>query len=241
MVRPVDAVARVGGGVLGLVFGAAAAVRRTKPLHPRGVVARARIERTGVGPRWGVPWLDDGGFDEGFVRMSRAVGLPAGWPDVLGLAVSFSDAEGRHDLLLATTGMAPVLRHVLMPRVDPLSASYCSLFPYATPRGRAMLAATPGPRPRTLTLHVASVLGDWHPFATLRLEGDPMTDADEPIDLDPVLNPLPGLKLVAGLAALREPAYAAARRMRPDSGQSDVDQPLSQSLRGKTKAHSIST
>jgi hypothetical protein len=57
--------------------------------------------------RWGVPWLDDPGTDVGIVRFSRAAGLPAPVPDVLGLALRLGAAGRQHDLLLATTGMRP--------------------------------------------------------------------------------------------------------------------------------------
>lgn len=214
------AVAAAAGDVLGVVFGAAAAVRGKKPLHPRGVVVRARVERTGASEPWGVPWLDEPGTDEGLVRLSRAAGLPSGWPDVLGLALSFHDGTGRHDLLLASTGMAPGARYVLLPRVRAASAAYGSLFPYRTPRGHAVLAATPGREPRALTLSAATPFGRWQPFAVLRMHEDPVTSHDELVDLDPVRHPLPGLELAPLLAALRAPAYAAARRMRPDSRES---------------------
>lgn len=199
------------------MFGAAAVVRRTKPLHPRGAVVRARIERTGAAAAWGVPWLDQPGVDEGLVRMSRAIGLPESWPDVLGLAARFDDATGRHDMLLATTGMAPAARHLLVPRTRPMSASYSSLFPYVTPRGNALIAAEPTSQAGTFRLLVASLFDHWHPFGTLQLCGDPASSEDRLVHFDPVGNSLPGLPLAPALAALREPAYAAARRMGPAS------------------------
>ncbi|HET7530332.1 MAG TPA: hypothetical protein VFJ98_05170, partial [Mycobacteriales bacterium] len=198
----------------GAASGAAASARGTKPLHPRGAVVPARIERTGAGGTWDVPWLDDAGDDAAVVRLSRAMGLPDSLPDVLGLAVRFTDETGRHDLLLATTGMAPVARHLLIPRMQPLATPYSSLFPYVTPRGRALIAAAPDGPPGGFTLLVAGMTSDWQPFGTLRLSDDPATSEDDPIDFDPVCNPLPGMRLAPALAALREPAYAAARRMR---------------------------
>jgi hypothetical protein len=218
----VAAVARLAGGVLGAASGAAASARGTKPLHPRGAVVEGRIERTGAAESWAVPWLDNAGVDEGVVRLSRAMGLPDSWPDVLGLAVRFNDDTGPHDLLLATTGLAPVARQVLVPRTQPLAASYSSLFPYVTPRGRALIAAVPGDDSGRFTLLVAGVMGGWQPFGTLRLSADPATSEDEPVDFDPVCNPLPGMRLAPALAALREPAYAAARRMRPSESKAST-------------------
>lgn len=214
---PGVSLARAAGSTLGLIFGAAAAVRRTKPLHPRGAVVSARLERNGASGSWDVLWLDAVGTDEGVVRLSRAIGLPGSWPDVLGLAFSFSDETGRHDLLLATTGMGPLTRHLLTPRIHPLSAPYGSLFTYVTPRGHVVIAAAPTGRPGVFALLIAPVSKSWQRFGTLQLCNDPVTSQDELVDLDPVRNPLPGLALPPALAALREPAYAAARRMRPDS------------------------
>ena len=80
-----------------------------------------------------------------------------------------------------------------------------------------------GARPRSGTngqafdLLVASVTGAWERFATVTLAADPAGAEDAPVDFDPVRNPLPGLSLAAFFAALREPAYAAARRHRPDT------------------------
>lgn len=201
---------RAAGRGFALAFGAAAAARGTKPLHPRGTVVPARIERTGATTQWDVPWLDEPGVDEGYVRLSRAMGLPPALPDILGLALSFTDAEGRHDLLLATTGMAPVARHLFLPRIDPLSSRYGSVWTYVTPRGQAVLGAVPG-EGGAFSLLVAPVLGAWEQFATLSLGAE---EADQAVSLDPVLHPLPGLALHPALAALRAPAYAASRKGR---------------------------
>ncbi len=58
-----------------------------KPLHPDGEILRGRVRRDGSAPPAGVPWLDDAGEDEVLVRLSRAIGLPAGLPDIHGLAL----------------------------------------------------------------------------------------------------------------------------------------------------------
>jgi hypothetical protein len=192
------------------VFGALASVRRTKPLHPRGSVHPAELRRTGGGS-WGVPWLDEPGTDRGFVRLSRSIGLPEGWPDILGLAFRFTDDAGDHDLLLASTATAPVLRHAFLPRTDPFGTSYTSSFTYSTPQGPVVIAARPRGE-RSFGLEVASPWGSWQELGRLTVaaaEGDP------PVDLDPVRNSLPGLPMSPVLAALREPSYARARAHRP--------------------------
>jgi hypothetical protein len=62
---------------------------------------------------------------------------------------------------------------------------------------------------------VATLLGDWTPFAQVTLTRD--NDVlDVPVAFDPILNPLPGLPLAQPFRSLREPAYRAARRARRD-------------------------
>jgi hypothetical protein len=212
---PGTALGAAGGHVLAAVFGTLGAVRRTKPLHPRGSVVAATLARSGSDQSWGVPWLDDPGSEEVVVRLSRAIGLPEGWPDVLGLSIRFGSGEEQHDLLLATTGWSPVTRHLLVPAVDPARARYSTLLPYDTASGKVVLGAAPDPDedgPAAFGLHVARVGGPWTRFGTLRLHARPADGEDAPLRLDPVRNPLPGLSFPPAVAALREPSYAAARR-----------------------------
>ena len=206
-------VASVAGSAIGTVFGAVAALRGTKPLHPRGSVHPAELVRTGARTPWGVPWLDEPGVDRGIVRLSRSIGLPQGWPDVLGLAFRFTDRTGDHDLLMASTRTAPVLRHAVLLRVDPFATAYSSSFTYRTPRGPVVLAVEPRGQ-RSFALHVAHPWGDWQELGLLRVAEDL---GDPPVDLDAVRNSLPGLAMSPVLAALREPSYAQARAHRPDA------------------------
>ena len=221
----------VAGAALALVFDAMTRLRRGKPIHSHGVVAQAIVKRTGsTYRRWGVPWLDEPGTDVGIVRFSRAAGLPWAVPDVLGLALRLEVAGAQHDLLLATTGMRPGWRHVLCPRWHALRAPYGSLLPYDAAGRRVLIAAVPeadapygisdadvaralAPASRTFQLMVATLLGNWTPFAQLTVTPDDNV-SDVPVAFDPVLNPLPGLPLGQPFRSLREPAYRAARRAR---------------------------
>jgi hypothetical protein len=220
-IDPRDALSTIGGKALAGLFGAVAGVRRKKPLHPRGSVVPIRLVRTGLNPGFGVPWLDEPGVDAGLARFSRSVGLPSGLPDILGLAVRLEQPEGPSDLLLASTGQRPILRSLLVPRITPLAATYGSLFPYETPRGNVVFAAWPAPAVRSsraaFTVAVASPVGTWREFGRLELAMLPEQATDQTLDLDPVVHPLPGLTLTRQFAALREPAYASARKHRPDS------------------------
>ncbi len=82
--------------------------------------------------------------------------------------------------------------------------------PSAVDVGRALEPAS-----RTFQLMVATLLGDWAPFAQVTLARDDDT-LDVPVAFDPMLNPLPGLPLAQPFRSLREPAYRAARRARQD-------------------------
>ncbi|NDU72024.1 DUF1990 family protein, partial [Actinomadura sp. DSM 109109] len=107
---------------------ALAARLRDRPLHPEGLVFDAALVLRGTSCYWGVPFLDDRTELRGEVRLSRAVGLPPGLPDVLGLALRWrqpqhvgqpptGDAEvpSSPELLLATTGRTRLGRHLLRP------------------------------------------------------------------------------------------------------------------------------
>jgi hypothetical protein len=211
-------VSAAGGAVLGGVFGALARLRHGKPLHPHGTVYDAVLRRTGAPEPWGAEWLDAPGEDRALVRVSRAVGLPRPLPDVLGLALTFSGPAGdRHDLLLATTGLRPGARFVLLPRRDPFAVAYGSLLPYRAPRGLVLLAAVPvagvgAGAGASFRLLAAAPAGRWRGFATLDLTGPAGPAPDRPVRFDPVRHVLPGLAWPPALARLREPAYAAARR-----------------------------
>ncbi|HET8682595.1 MAG TPA: hypothetical protein VFM54_12085 [Micromonosporaceae bacterium] len=223
---------RIAGPALGAVFGAVAAARRGRPLHPTGVVLHAVLNRTGSIEPWGSAWLDQPGEDHGLARLSRAAGLPAKLPDILGLALTWdSDGGQRHDLLLATTGRSPLTRFLLVPRRDPVNSGYASLLPYSSPRGPVLLAAVPARRrpaaslddvasaaanqPLWFRLLVAAPLGGWRQFGSLKLTARGHGEPDPPLRFDPVRNPPQGLRWHRPLVEVREPAYAAARRFGP--------------------------
>lgn len=256
------AVVGAAGRGLGSVSAAVARLRAARPLHPVGVVLAGRLVRAGSPPgdASGVPWLDSAGDDDVVVRLSRGGGLPAWAPDVHGLALRHTDDGRRVDVLLSSTGSAPLARHVLAPRRALGGGTYTCLLPYRGPRGPVMLAARPSP-PRALPAEPAAiarelaaepwrvvlawadgVAGRWRTFARLVVGGPPATsdasrpsradvaDArpDQPVRFDPLHAP-PGLTAYPWVAALREPAYAAARAAvplpAPVSAQRDVPDP----------------
>ncbi|TDD80284.1 hypothetical protein E1202_30530 [Saccharopolyspora karakumensis] len=214
--------AAAAGAVMGGLFGALARLRRGKPLHPHGTVYEAVLRRTGAPQPWFAEWLDEAGEDHGLVRISRSMGLPELLPDVFGLAFTFSGPSGdRHDLLLATTGLRPSLRYVLLPHLNPLAGTYGSLLPYRAGRGLVLLAAVPlAPADSVVAsfrLLTATPTGRWRPFGRLDLTGRTGARSDQPLRFDPVLHVLPGLAWPSACQRIREPAYAAARREQASS------------------------
>lgn len=199
------------GGVLGAAFGGAAAVRRTKPLHPRGQVGDGVLTVSAAQPGYDVPLFAERGRHPCQVRWSRSVGLPSPLPDVEGLAVRFE--HPRADLLFAATGTGRLTRFVFAPRPPGRHGAQTTLLPVATAAGPLLLRVTPhaGPDhpPRRYDLAVGAPSGAWTPVGGLEV-GE--WRADEPTRFDPVQHPLPGTWQYPAVRRMREPAYALARR-----------------------------
>ena len=193
-----DVAARAGGLVVEGAAHLVSALRSApKPLHPRGTVWAGEITRTGGGVApTGVPWLDEPGDDQAIVRVSAAIGLPHGWPDIQGVAVHLPDLDGA-DLLFASTGAGRVTRHLLR-LVRP------------TPRH---VASTLLLEPGRYALLRAAGDGPWVGFGRLRL----VARIDEERSYDPIAHPLPGLENYGWAARLRSPAYRAARHDRGET------------------------
>jgi hypothetical protein len=211
--RARQASSSAGGALLAIATRSLAAVRpAAKPLHPEGSLVRGRIYRHGLVPGTGVPWIDEPGEDEVVVRLSRAIGLPGGLPDIHGLAVRVPVEGGGHgDLLFASTGWGRVSRFVLTASRSPQGRPMTTLLPYDAPSGPLLLGARAGGA-ETFELSVAPAGGDWRPFADLRFSQAPAGDG--PVDFDPVVNQVPGLAQYRSVARLREPSYRDARASR---------------------------
>jgi hypothetical protein len=199
-----------------------ARTRHGKPMHPRGVLFHARLERHGTARPIGIGWLDAAGADDVLVRLSRGAGLPPRWPDLLGLAIRVP-GERPVDLLLSSTGSGRWTRRVPLPRRN-AGTAYGSIMAYGSSVGPVWLAAVPRPGRlpsdqqglaaagpgAVVELSAAVGRGPWQPFGTVTLDAaaDPL---DPPLHLDAVLHAPPGLAADGVLARFRRPAYAAAR------------------------------
>lgn len=120
--------------ILGSVFRRLSELRGDRVFHPDGVAFQASWRTVDREVLAGVS-LDE---LNAVVRLSRGLGLPAGAPDVLGLAIKVFDAGGEGDdldLLLARSGSGAIGRRLLVPARDFTSGLFSSLLPYATPGG----------------------------------------------------------------------------------------------------------
>jgi hypothetical protein len=212
--RPAHTLARVIGAVPGALLGAAAgvgaAVRRTKPLHPRGRVGDGVLHVLAPRPELGVPLLAEAGDRSCVVRWSRAMGLPAPLPDFEGLALRFADEQGGGDVLLASTGTGRVDRHLLLLRSPGQHGPQSTLLPVESAAGPLLLCATPaddGHPPERFRVAVAVGSGDWQDVAALTVAWG----SDVPMRFDPVERQLPGTRQYPLVTTLRQPAYRLAR------------------------------
>jgi hypothetical protein len=226
----VEDLARLAGRMAAVPLGTLARRRSGKPMHPRGTVLDAVLERTGAVADWGVPWLTGPAREPAVVRLSRGAGLPAPLPDVLGLAVRVPGGERPVDLLLSSAGRGRWTRFLPVPRVD-AAVAYSSIMGYRSVAGTLRLAAVPeraddmgadpgpvaaGAPGRAFRLLVARGSAAWEPFARLELAGR-AGEPDPDVRFDAVRNPPPGLFADGAMARFRAPAYAAAREGRSRS------------------------
>jgi hypothetical protein len=207
------------GWALGGAFFLLGKSRGEKALHPRGEVVHGLISRHGAASSTGVPWLDQAGTDHVAARFSRSLGLPAPYPDILGLALRIPAGHGQFgDVLLATTGTGLLGRYVLLPVRRPGVRAYTSLFPYRTLAGPLLLAATPiAGNPRQYELAYARQTGPWLSFGTLEATQTTHHDHDLNLSFDPVLNLVPGLESY-GWAGSPTPLLAEHAVLRGDDG-----------------------
>jgi hypothetical protein len=173
MHRAREAISHYGGTALGGLFGAVAALRGGKSLHPSGAVFSARLTVPGVAaaPR-GAELLSRPAEHEAIVRFSRAIGLPDRFPDLFGMSIRVCDAygEGRHqDLLLTTSFNLPVLHHIVAPTHDAQARPYTSATPFRAAGELFIVGALPSvnsPRPaggdQLTRLRAAAATGDLH-------------------------------------------------------------------------------
>ena len=234
-------VAATAGRVFARAFAAVKTLRPDRPIHPAGLHLRGRLEREGGPFRSGIAWLDAAGSDDVEARLSRSVGFPPGWPDIIGLAVRLTVDGWPVDILLASTGMSRAGRYVLRMHRSVGPAALTTMMPHEGTGGPVQLAARtlrphgrlpadpPGFRDALgssgwmLGLYHGCPGAPWQRFATLTLR--PSAEAaDTPVRFDPMQHPIPGAGTYSWTQALREPSYAVARRPAEKETRRPADQ-----------------
>ncbi|MFI2378162.1 phosphodiesterase [Streptomyces sp. NPDC018964] len=211
--------------------------RSAPALHPHGVLCTGTLTvAAGAGAGWGVPWLDGPGSYPVTVRWSRALGLPRGLPDGLGLAVRVEGADGPGstlDLLFTSSRPGRFGRHLPLPRPDALKGPYSTLLSYRVGDRERVLAAFPlhdpdarredvrptlwqelAHRPVRFALRAAAPDEPWRTFATLSLEAAHTAPPTSTVSYDPYTHNLPRLHPTERLRRLRDAAYTGSRHGR---------------------------
>lgn len=227
--NPVDTAIRAAaaavGTALGVAFAATARLRRDKPLHPDGVVARATLTIVPTPVPSGVPLLDEPGEHPCVVRASFAMGTGPKWSDIEGFALRLLPTE-RHtdpvDILFASTGEGSVSRFLLTLRAPGVHGVQTTLLPIQAKGGPLLLRLEPtdregDPWPSTYELSWAIGRGAWQRCGRVDVSWSAPTDAPE--RFDPLVNELPGTSQYPVVRWLREPSYALARRTWPRAGR----------------------
>lgn len=200
--------------------------RGKRAFHPHGVGFAAVLRPTGPGGH-GAAALEREA--EAVVRLSRSLGLPEWLPDPCGLGLRIPDAHGpahHQDLLLASSGTAPVARHAVLPARGFLDRPYSTLLPYRLHGrlvvicARAVTAGKPGPLLRELRardaagiefeIAIAGLRGPLTPVARLSLRERIADEEIERLELDPA-NTGGGLELAGFLNRLRVPSYRGSQ------------------------------
>ncbi|WP_129336134.1 hypothetical protein [Cellulomonas endophytica] len=212
------AAARAGGAVAAVLARAVRAAGRERPLHPVGTRLVGTVTWTADGAALGLGRA--GATEPVEARRSRAAGLPAPLPDVVGLALRWGPPGAPRDVLLASAGTGPVARFLLAPRRPGGEGTLSTLMPFRSRLGPLVLLVVPGrgyaPAQRERLLLGAIGAGPPGVLARLVLE-----DTGEETDrrFDPVRHRPPSLPTYAWAAALRRAPYAAARGEGRDEGR----------------------
>ena len=207
-----------------------AAVRQRRLFHPVGVLASGRIERVAAHGE-GLP-IDSADI---LARVSKAIGVPGGLPDLIGLAWRMpapTPAGTPWDILTASAGSGLLTRFALRPTTSWTGTTLSTLMPLRYEDGwwwvtAAMTTAVDGGLSLdtvreaisedgvVFDIHQAHGTGPFEPLAELTLTTVIPTDGDHDVSFDPALNTAPGVRLgPEWLTALRARAYLRSREGR---------------------------
>jgi hypothetical protein len=207
------------------------AVRGRRVFHPVGVMASGSLERLAP-PGKGLPVESS----EVVARVSKALGLPGGIPDLIGLALRLPPqafAPTPWDILMVSAGSGLLTRFALHP-VTSWRTTMTTLMPvkydgqYWWVRAQLTagldevglsldrISAAVSHGCLAFQLDQAQGTGQFEPLAQMRLTkvitGGPSSD----VNFDPTTHSAPGVKLAPEwLTDIRRRAYERSRRGRP--------------------------
>jgi hypothetical protein len=209
-----------------VAFGLLTGLRGRRIFHPDGTAFTATLAVDGAAAP--LP----AGRHLAIARFSRGLGLPQPLPDVLGVALRVRDVWGRggdQDLLMVTSGGAPLLRHAFLPAASFFARPYSSVLFFRTSAGVVLFGLLPATAPiarqgtdldelravvrrvrEPFALAVAGAFGPWRPFARLSLETELAAEYATALSFDP-WNGGDAVRPVGPFNALRDPAYRASQ------------------------------
>jgi hypothetical protein len=206
------------------------AVRHRRVFHPEGVLAQGHLKRIAP-PGEGLPIETV----DVLARLSKAVGIPAGLPDLIGLAWRMppqATATRPWDVLMVSAGSGLLTRFTLRPATSWPGTTLSTLMPLRHAGGwwwlKAEIVTPIGGRLSldevrdaissdgiVFNIEQAHGTGSFEPLAELTLTANIRTDADHDVSFDPTRNTGPVVGLgPEWLTALRERAYLRSRRGR---------------------------
>lgn len=223
--------------VVALPMQLGSAVRRRRVFHPTGVLAEGRVRRVAP-PGQGLPIESV----DVLARVSKAVGVPGGLPDLIGLAWRMPPsalATRPWDVLMVSAGSGLLTRFALRPATSWPGTTLSTLMPLRRPDGWWWLKAEmTNPLDGRLSLDAlrqtitsagitfdvqqAHGTGPFEPLAELTLTTTINTDGEHDVSFDPARNTAPGVELgPEWLTRLRDRAYLRSRRGRKAADAAD--------------------
>ena len=214
------------------------ALRHRRVFHPLGVLATGRIERIAP-PAQGLPIKSS----DVLARVSKAVGVPGGLPDLIGLAWRMpppTTAATPWDVLMVSAGSGRLTRFALRPTLSWTGTTLSTLMPLRRPdgwwwvtaemktdigAGLSLDSVREAISSNGVVFDIAQAhgTGPFEPLAELTLTAVIPTDQNHDVSFDPTRNTTDGVGLgPVWLTNLRERAYLRSRRGRhaPDEATS---------------------
>lgn len=232
---PLERAMRPLRGLSAGTFATLSRLRGHRIFHPFGQAFEANLVFERSADRWLPDVLARPHRHDAIVRFSRAIGLPDRLPDLLGMAIKIPGLYGEgydQDWLLVTSGSDTITRHLLIPALDLLGRPYSTVLPYRRPGGGLVTfgaTARDGASARSMEQLRSLVERDEVAFEfTLAPEGQ----AHVPLGGIQLLRETPGagqalrfdpwntsseLRPAGALNELRQSAYKASQRARPDA------------------------